>query len=84
MADKTIEILEQRGAIARIAPPPLIELPGWKTRAAKLEKVNILDAEQFLEAEEGLLIDAMKARTSLIRGWKEEVTQWLTIPEQEG
>lgn len=84
MAEKTLVILAERGAVARIAPPPLAQLPGWKIRSARLAKAGIIDAEQFLEAEEGLLVDALKSKASLIQSWKAEVTHWLTIPQPEG
>ena len=80
----SIPILESRGIIARISAPPLVELPGWKKRAEKLEAAGILDAEQFLDSDSAQLAKACRAKESLIESWKNEIIGWLTVPKPRG
>lgn len=80
LSPKAITILERKGNIARIATPPLEELPGWKTRAAKLAKEDIETAEQFLEAPDDDLAKLMNVKPSTIATWKQDVSGWLTAP----
>jgi hypothetical protein len=83
-AQETIDRLVEVGALARISPPPLSELPGWKTRAGKLASHDILDAGQFLEAEEAMLTKALRCRIDTVQRLKEEVARWLQPEKEEG
>lgn len=81
---ETIDKLIEVGSLARVSPPPLTELPGWKTRAGKLVSHDILDAGQFLEAEEAKLARALRNRPETIRRLKAEVIRWLQPEREEG
>ncbi len=71
------------GLIAKVAAPPLKVLPGWTTRAAKLESFNINDADQFLTADDAILADALRTNAARIAAWKTEVRSYLTAkPER--
>lgn len=77
--------LEEMGRIARIAPPPLAAIPGWKLRAAKAKrKGGIENAEQLLE----LSVDEIAALFAISKtqaaSWQAEIINWLTIPKDEG
>lgn len=78
-----IAILVEREIVSRVATLPLVEIPGWKTRANKLVAVNIGDAEQFIEADVKIIKKALKARPETIQKWKKELLdQWLVISKK--
>ena len=77
-----LEKLLELGLIARVSPPPLIELPGWKARAKKLAAHDITDAGEFLEADDALLAKHLRNRPDTIKRLKTEVTRWMQ-PEQD-
>lgn len=79
--EKTVRALEKVGALARVSAPPLAALPGWKIRAKKLEKAEIVDAAEFLEAPDEEISKHIKATPGQIAAWKAEITGWLTVPE---
>ena len=72
------------GAVARIAAPPLRELPGWTLRAEKLAAIGIEDAEQMIEADAAMVAAACEAQEKTVRWWQEELRGWLTVPKAEG
>ncbi len=76
-----VEILVQKGAVSRLQPPPLHVLPGWKLRAAKLQKQGVTNVEQFLEMDSEELAGRMEVQPKTIEGWKAEAWTWLVIPE---
>lgn len=69
------------GAIAPVGAPPLVALPGWKTRATKCGKLGLETAEQFLEADTAHLADVLHLKPETVERWKVEVLGWLTVPE---
>ena len=75
-----IQALMDKGAIARVSPPPLGVLPGWKIRSQKAQRFGIEDAEQFLEAGDADLARWMGAKEETIRKWKKELTGFLIAP----
>ena len=80
----SLPVLEQRKAIARVSAPPLIELPGWKIRGAKLEKAGIVTVEAFLDTDGGTLAKAARTSPDMVAKWKEEVIGLLTTPQPRG
>jgi hypothetical protein len=67
-----------------VAPPPLRILPGWKTRAERLEPEGIVDVVQFLEAENATLQDILvRRREETIIGWKNQLEKQLTAGPQK-
>lgn len=79
---ENIAILEERGAIARINPPPLHIIPGWSTRAAKLNKAGIQNAEQFLEGDINTLAESAGVSVETVAKWQTELsTHWLNTPD---
>lgn len=75
-----IEVLTRRGVIALVQTPPLAVLPGWKTRAKRLEPAGIVTVDQFLDAP----IDDIAALLSVIPGtvarWHAEIMAQLIAP----
>ena len=80
----SLPVLEQRKAIARVSAPPLIELPGWKIRGAKLEKAGIVTVEAFLDTDGGTLAKAARTSPDMVAKWKDEVIGLLTTPQPKG
>lgn len=71
--------LERTGAVARVSPPPLSELPGWSARAGKLAKVGIVDAEQLAEVDTQLIRSALRVKEETARRYKQEARSCLTL-----
>lgn len=78
----TIDKLLEIGVLARVSTPPLTEIPGWETRAKKLVAHDILNAEQFLEADDVLLAKWLKNKPVTVKRLKTEVNRWLQ-PEKD-
>jgi hypothetical protein len=69
-------------ALSEVKPPPLSELPGWTTRAEKLAAAGVVTAVDFLEADDGLLKEALNHKTTRsINKWREELKGWLVVSE---
>lgn len=75
-----LQALVDKGAIARVAPPPLTVLPGWKVRGRKAQVHGIEDAEQFLEASDADLAEWMGTKEEMVRRWKSELSDVLKAP----
>jgi hypothetical protein len=78
----SIEKLIDNGAISEVSPPPLRELPGWTTRAAKIETLGIITATQFLEATDYEPIKKLfRVKDETIEIWKKQIVDvWLSPP----
>jgi hypothetical protein len=79
LTPEQIAKLEQVGAVARVAAPPLSELPDWASRAGKLAKAGIQDAEQFLDAEIPVISRALHVKAETAARYQDEVKAWLVI-----
>jgi len=80
----TLDKLLEVGVIAQVSPPPLAELPAWKARAGKLVAHGILDAGQFLEADDALLAKYLRNRPDTIKRLKVEIIRWLQPEKDRG
>ncbi len=80
----TLDRLLEVGVIARVAAPPLTEIPNWKTRAKKLARHDVTDAEQFLEADDALLARWLGVKPATVERLKTEVSRWLQPEKDEG
>lgn len=74
-----LDALERVGAISPVASPPLVELPGWETRAALLLP-GIVTAEQFLLADNHFLATVLQLDEADMSAIKTSVTAWLSNP----
>ena len=71
-------ILYERKILSLISGPPLTELPGWTRRAELLAQVSVTMTDQFLEADDELIQQAVGYHsTRAVAKWKEEVRHWL-------
>lgn len=78
--DKLIEV----GAISRVQSPPLAVLPGWSTRANRLEPLGILDVEQFLDADPAVIAKHLKVKPATVQQWREDMVEWITAKPASG
>lgn len=85
---EVISVLLSLGRVSVIAVPPLIVLPDWGNRVEPLAAIGIVDAGQFLEATDELILTAFdcdnKPTTEALAAWRANVRQWLTIPGEQG
>ncbi len=77
-------VLVERRAVSRLATPPLVELPGWERRGKRLDRLGIVTAEDFLEADDEDMALEMRARVNTVAKWKREIHSWLVIPPERG
>ncbi len=69
------------GAIAPIHAPPLSELPGWESRADRLQAAGISSVVDLLAATDIDAISEMAGvRPATIRRWQREAAAWLMPP----
>lgn len=81
LMSESIAILEMQEHISRVRFPPLGVLPGWKSRAAKLEKAGIETADQFLETEPEAIAQAFSNITAeTARQWQAALIEMFTSP----
>ena len=75
---KELDLLLLHRAVAEVKPPPLTELTGWMTRAELLAECGIIDAAQFIEADNDRLMEILNIkRDSTIERYKAEVRSTL-------
>ena len=78
------EVLQSVGAVSEVGSPPLEVIPGWKTRAGKLEEVGIEDLVQFIEADTETLCRALERQPGTIEKYRAELLRWMTADEPLG
>jgi hypothetical protein len=71
------EKLEEVGAIAMIATPPLSELPGWEERATLLEIEGVLMLDEFVCTDAKILASILSATAGEIEQWKKELLSFV-------
>lgn len=77
--DEIIDILLNVNAISPIQSPPLSEIPGWRTRAEKLEKIGVITVQDFLEADPNMIKDLFNYKTLYsTRKWMDELKTWVS------
>ena len=72
LASHVIAPLLRTKAISQVAFPPLVILPGWSRRAARLAKLGIVGVGDFLSADSKKLATAMRYKPETIDRWKRE------------
>ena len=78
------EVLQSVGAVSEVGSPPLAVIPGWKTRAGKLEEVGIEDVVQFIEADAAVICQALDRQPQTIEKYREELLRWMTADDPIG
>lgn len=77
---KALDILVKVRALAEAKSPPLSELPGWATRAEKLNTIGIVTIQDFLDADMEKVAKLFNhKRTSTSKKWQKEVEQYLRV-----
>ena len=84
LADGNRELLARVGAVAEVSTPPLAVIPGWKTRAGKLEEVGITDVVQFIEADTGAICQALDRQPKTVEKYRTELLRWMTADAPQG
>jgi hypothetical protein len=73
-----VDALVRVGAILEISGPPLIELPGWKLRATKLNKLGVNTVNDFLAGGMGTLAKQLDYKEKTLERWYKEIEEvWL-------
>lgn len=75
----SLEKLEQAGAISLLHAPPLSELPDFDG-AAQLATLGIVSADQFLEADNDMILSRLGITLAELQAWQLEVSDWLVVP----
>jgi hypothetical protein len=73
---KYISALLRTGAIREVASPPLATLAGWKTRALRLAKHDVVTLQEFLETDETDLARWLRVRPATVRRYKKQLEDW--------
>jgi hypothetical protein len=77
---KVLEALVENGALSPVQGPPLATLDGWKTRADKLLRVGIVDAVDFLTADDTAIMLAFNHKTNrAVKKYKDELMALLEM-----
>ena len=75
---KNVDALVARNVIMEISGPPLSELPGWKVKAGKLAKLDVITTTDFLMRDTGELSNKLGYKKTTVDRWKKEVQEtWL-------
>ncbi|MFA5053890.1 MAG: hypothetical protein WC565_07515 [Parcubacteria group bacterium] len=78
ISDRVIGILLENGAIAIPATPPLATLPGWETRARRLERsCEIVTIMELLDADPARIAATLRTRTDTVKAWQVEAQQFI-------
>ena len=78
LSDRVIGILLENGAIAVPATPPLSTLPGWETRAKRLERsCEIVTIMELLDADPARIAATLRTRTDTVKAWQAEAEQFI-------
>ena len=79
-----INMLINVGAVSEVGAPPLAVIPGWKTRAGKLEEVGIEDVIQFIEADTSVICQALRRQPKTVEKYRKELLGWMTADAAVG
>lgn len=70
--------------ISPLRVPPLAILPGWERRSARLQKLDLLMADEFLEADVAEVAKYMRVKPTTVERWQDEVMNHLVLPKKRG
>ena len=74
---KVIDVLIERGAIARVSTPPLEVLPGWAYRARRLSSKGIETVEDLLRSDTATLAEVLGVKPETVETYKTEARESL-------
>ena len=84
LSKRHINTLIDVGAVSEVGAPPLAVIPGWKTRAGKLEEVGIEDVIQFIEADTSVICQALRRQPKTVEKYRKELLGWMTADAADG
>jgi len=80
-----IEALIKANAISPVRGPPLATLDGWKVRAEKLLEIGIVDAVDFLTADDASIMQAFNHKTNrAVKKYRNELMALLEMKMEPG
>jgi hypothetical protein len=82
LSPKGKEILLHDNVISELQTPPLEQLPGWKTRAKRLEAFNVKTCADFLEEKTRNLASMLNLREVVIEKYRAEIEQFILVEEK--
>ena len=78
LSPNVIGILLERGAISIPTTPPLATLPGWETRAKRLERgCEIVTVMDLLDADPERIAATLRTRADTVKAWQAEAESFL-------
>ncbi len=80
LSEQAVAALVRKGALAPVAAPPLVVLPGWSHRGKRLAQLGIESVVDFLETEVSEVARHCGVSPGLVLRWKGEAIEWLTAP----
>jgi hypothetical protein len=79
--ESSITVLLHRGAIRQVIAPPLAQLPGWTTRAKRLdEKLGLKNVYDLLDTDPKAIATVMRVTPETVEKWQVEAFQSMTEP----
>ena len=79
--DRQRERLARVRAVRVMQSPPLAELAGWQVRAGRLQAIEIITLEDFIEADTKEITKCLNHKAATVNKWKEELSAWFTQPQ---
>ncbi len=81
---KSLDKLEEVGAISLLHAPPLSELPDLDHVSEQLAAVGIISADQLLELPIDEIVNRTNADVMTVKQWRVDVANWLIVPVRAG
>lgn len=83
LSPEAVDALLKKSKIAEVGAPPLRVLPGFERRAVRLQKLGIEHVDEFLEASNEELGDALSVKPTTVARWKNEARSWMEVPKPQ-
>lgn len=85
LKQRSLEILEEQGKVAPALLPPIFAMPPpWKQHAAKLKRIEINDAGEWMEADPELVAQALNVSAGRARDMQAQLFVMFSDPRRRG
>jgi hypothetical protein len=82
---EAIEALIAHRSISPVAPPPLVQLPGWTRRAERFGELGVQTVTQLLATDRRALAEALDVKPETMQRWRDEALGWMVVsPKRSG